>query len=485
MKLFDKVPENFFSPLARKSKGVYALALSVLYDLVNQYRSDLKKSDYVNSLKNNADELFDLFNPKLDSVEGGSDISLSDGDDYENLSTKVNYIIRELQRCGWFFVEREGKNNIEKIIIPLYTFPMLQFIHDMTSTTTTYQPLVHATYSELKIEDEKEDDQMFQTLLNAEQNVNKLSMSVVKIKHAIKSFVAQLNDVTDPNTALKQHFDAFKVEIGDPIYHPMKTYDSFGLYTQPIINILNKWKRDERIMDKLVGQARYNPDYETMEKPEIRNYIDHLIQSLIDSFNGFVQDFATIDVDNANYTEAVQKKVNFLSSSDRTIKGKIDAIIVRIASAISQSSSDDLDQLRMIDDITDTIEIHSNVIFDPYSLNMPHERKVFEDTGLSPLDEYADELDGSDMIEFMQKEVSQFSDDAIKRFYLKNFQNKKEVETTDFEYDDITELVLYINGIIKAQFGNYYFDIEKVEDQILYKGFLMPKYRFIRRETLK
>lgn len=486
MKLFDKIPDNFFSPLARKYRAVYAFALLTLYDHLIIYRSEIKKVDFINALKNKGSELINLFNPQVDKEESDeeniTDIKV-DEEDPSSINSKTNYIVRELQNCGWFQIEKD-KYGVEKIYLPVYSIQMIEVIYKMASEGTVYLPLVHQTYSELNLENEKEDDQMFRTLCNAEHNAQELELSVTTLKHSIKVFGSKLQDMTNPNEALRSHFDLFKVQIGDKIYHPMKTYDSLGLYTQPIVDILRKWLRDNRIITKLVTQAKYDGRYVNQSTDEIAVNVTSLIQRLIDTFSGLNREFFSIDKDNADYTEAVQKKVNFLSSSDKTMEGKIDAIIVRLAEIIRKSNVTNLEELD-IEEISDTIDISSKVFIDSDSLTMPRERKQIQDVGFLPMDEPDDFFSDDNLFNFIETEVSLFSDEAVKAFYLKNFKGRKEILTTDFTFTDLNDFVLYIYGIVKASFGNYYFDIEKICDGIRFDNYLMPKYKFIRKESFK
>lgn len=492
MKLFDKLPENFFSPLSRKYRSVYAFSLITLYELLLTQKSQIKKVDYLNSLKNKGSDLMELFSITLDSQEATNSIfdlnnnGINDQlEDTSTLQSKTNYVLRQLQLCGWFEIDKDIKTNIEYIYLPIYSIQMLDFIYKITSDGSLYLPLVHQTYSELKLEEEKEDDQMFRTLLNAQRNSQELDLSVTTLKHSIKVFGNKLNEASSPNEALRQHFDVFKNEIGDKIYHPMKTYDSLGLYTQPIIQILHRWERDERVKNKLVSQAKQDVNFQKLSEEEIKNKIQIILRNLIDTFNALNREFFSIDKDNADYTEAVQKKVNFLSFSDKTMKGKIDAIISYLSNKIRKSSFDNIDQIEDIDEITETISINSQVFIDPFSLSMPYTRKTSDDSELMPLDDYQDFVSDDAIVEFMNREVSLYSDDAIKKFFMDNFKNKKVIYTDDFNLNNINDLVLYIYGVVKAAFGNYYFTIEKVEDQIKYAGYLMPKYKFTKGKEEK
>ena len=69
MKLFDKIPTNFFSLLTRKYRSIYAFALLTLYDALKTYKTKIKRSDYVSMLKNRGSELLNLFDINEDRSE--------------------------------------------------------------------------------------------------------------------------------------------------------------------------------------------------------------------------------------------------------------------------------------------------------------------------------------------------------------------------------------------------------------------------------
>ena len=73
MKLFDKIPTNFFSLLTRKYRSIYAFALLTLYDALKTYKTKIKRSDYVSMLKNRGSELLNLFDINEDRSEDGDE----------------------------------------------------------------------------------------------------------------------------------------------------------------------------------------------------------------------------------------------------------------------------------------------------------------------------------------------------------------------------------------------------------------------------
>lgn len=103
--------------------------------------------------------------------------------------------------------------------------------------------------------------------------------------HSIIVFNHKLTNVFNPNEVLKQHFDDYKFEVGDSIYHPMKTYDSLGLYSRPTVEILNKWLRDGRIVAKLASQARMDSTFSSLSVSKATDLVISYLNKVIDVFN--------------------------------------------------------------------------------------------------------------------------------------------------------------------------------------------------------
>lgn len=484
MELFDKIPENFFTVLSRKYKACYAFALMVLFSCLKLYKTNLKKVDYINALKNQGEKIFELFNvdqDKLDDKEDEEDIQFDLED--SALSSKVNYIFRKLVSCGWINVEKNVETNTDMIYLPVYSIKMMQLIAELSSSSDLYVPLVHQTYSELSLEDEREDEYMFRTLASARKNADELEMNVTLLHHSICVFGFNLNKLYDPNEALNQHFNIFKHQVGDKLYHPMKTYDSLGLYASPVISILKKWQRDKRIVSKLASQAKYDPEYATLKVSDVVDKVNLMLQETIDIFSKLNSNFNDIDKANAKYTEAVQKKVNFLSSSDKTIVGKLDMVILNISKALSKlplNYHGDYSEIDEINRASDTLNFYRAGFVNSNSLTMPFKRtRSFESEPMMLDDEIFS--DDQDLVDFIEKETNAYSQAAIEEFMMKHFADKKTITSEDIHLEKLDDLILLILATVNGQFGKTFYKIDYIDNSLLNGEYEIPKYRFTKK----
>lgn len=475
VRLFDRLPDGFFAPLSRKYKAVYAYALVTLYHCLKIYRSSITRVNYLEALRENGQDIMSLFSIDTDRDDDRGDEEEIDVKDSQN-ADKFSYVIRKLARCGWFQIDRDFHTGVDYVYLPSYSIKMLELIDSLTSDVSTYMPLVHQTYSELKLEDEKEDDYMYRSLANAVRNSDELELSVTLLHHSIVVYNHRLTNVFSPNEALRQHFDSYKTEVGDSIYHPMKTYDSLGLYSRPTVEILNRWLRDERIVARLANQARLDTANSSLDFSEATDLVISYLNRVIDVFNRLNKSFDDIDKANADYTEAVQKKVNYLSGSDKSLKGKLDKIISSLANELHKNPFATEDDSPLLAKMEDTIDFHRGSIFDERSLFMPFRRTLKDEPDPMPLDPDISQDDDDLMNDFLNTEVNKFDETAIESFMRRAFGGKKEIKTGDIPLLEEDDLILLILALVRAEFNTSFFTMEKVEEGTMNGNYLIPQY---------
>ena len=57
----------------------------------------------------------------------------------------------------------------------------------------------------------------------------------------------------------------------------------------------------------------------------------------------------------------------------------------------------------------------------------------------------------------------------------------KEITTKDIAIEDIDSLVIYISGVVRAEFDEMFFTITKLSDEIENGRYMMPEYKFVRK----
>ena len=313
MNLFEKLPDNFFSILSSRNKNIYGVALVTLYDALTMYRTRIRKSDYLDLLKSRSGE---------DVVK----LTFDDEDEIEfeslepTLANKANFIVKRLIETGWIYIDYDVKSGTEYILLPSYSINMLKLIYQFADDSSThYVSYVHTTYSDLKMEDDLQDESMYRTLDNAYNNTQSLEIEVTKLDHSIKVFNRQLNDIFEPNEVLRQHFDICREDVVDPIYHPLKTHDSITLYHGPISAILKKWLTFDDVREKIVEQC-LRENHAVRNHDEAENDVVKKINYIQDVYYRLSNEINKIDKTQSDYIKASTEKVIFLNNRDKSIQ---------------------------------------------------------------------------------------------------------------------------------------------------------------------
>jgi hypothetical protein len=475
LELFDRLPKNFFAVFSRKYKGVYAFALLVLFDCLKLYKSHIKKSDYLAALRSKGSGVFSSFDPRSDAADDGEADEAVSSEGEDDLGQKTNYLLRKLVANGWILVEKNPQDGIEYVYVPSYAIKTLEFLSSLSSDDSVYVPLLHQTFSELSLEEHEQDDYMFRSLLSALKNANELELNTTLLYHSICVAQNELTTVLDPNEALRQHFDLFRDEVGDKIYHPMKTYDSLNLYALPVISILKDWQRNPELVAKLAHQAENDALYKDKKYEVILAQVNQLLQNAIDAFATLSGSFSEIDKVNATYIQAVQKKVAYLSSADKTVDGKLRSILQAFA---RERKANDETLVSEAGEGLGTFHqgyLHSSSFLPPYSRN---EREDFEPLAFENDEGPSDES----MRGFLEEQVNKFSGEAVNAYFAEAFGKKKSITSEQMSVRDFDELSLFILGTIRGNDPASPFDQEELAPLTKNGTYELPLYRFDKKE---
>ena len=478
MNLFEKIPENFFSILSSKNKNIYGIALLSLYEALTIYRNKIRKTDYLDILKSKGEKEVSLFNFEDEDI--GNDLSLI----YEpTLQSKANFILRRLIDTGWILLEQDVKSNAEYILLPSYSISMLSILYEFISTSEKrYVSFVHSTYSDLKLEDELQDEYMYKTLESAYNNTHNLEIEVAKLDHSIRVFHRQLSTIFSPNEVLSQHFDMCREDVVDPIYHPLKTSDSIILYNGPIASILKRWALTESVLKKLTSQALHE---NKALKSEAEATLDIMkkINYIQDTYARLSLEIGEIDKTQSAYIKASTEKVIYLNNNDKSIKGKLETIFLATAKAIAGEKEGTY--LNIIKDITQSSYFYQQGYFDSDSVAKPYRRNMRFDSDPLPLED--DTFEGNEGL--MQSLLSineAYSEEAIMEYMKKVFKDEDEVALKEVPIKDIEDYIMLILASAKSNSRYSFYEIIHPRDndikEVEINNYKMPNLTYIKKE---
>lgn len=475
MNLFNKIPDNFFSILSSKNKNIYGLAIVTLYDCLTLYHNRIRKSDFLDLLKNRGEGLVKNL---IIEEEDYDDKTLI----YEpTLQGKYNLIVKRLVDTGWIILDQDIKTGVEYILIPSYSMSMLKIVYEFVSDNETqYVSNVRSTYADLQYEDENQSDYMYRALVNAVNKTRDLELEVTKLDHSIRVFHKQLANMFSPNEVLNQHFDIAREDVVDPIYHPLKTNDSIILYNGPISSILKRWLNTEEVFNKIVSQALVL-NSSLKSKEEAQSDVIKKINYIQDTYNKLTEEMSDIDKAQSNYTKATTEKVIYLNNSDKTIKGKLETIFLSLAKVINGEANG---YPNIVKDVNNSLLFYQQGYIDSDSLTKPYRRNERYEGEPMAIDDFEQEANEGLMQSLLQI-MDAYSDEKIMDFMANAFKDENEIDVKKIPVKSVEDFIMVILGTVKADSRSSFYDFVR-PDELEYltkeEKYEMPNYQYVRRK---
>lgn len=478
MNLFEKIPDNFFSILSSRNKNIYGIALVTLYEALVMYRNRIRKNDYLDLLKSRGEIEVSFFSFEEEDI--GDDLSLI----YEpTLASKANFVLRRLVDTGWVLVEQNVKTGAEYLLLPTYSISMLKIIYEfMNNEENKYVSYVHSTYSDLKYEDELQDEYMYKTLESSYNKTKILEIEVAKLFHSIRVFKRQLTNIFSPNEVLTQHFDNAREDVVDPIYHPLKTSDSIILYQEPIASLLKKWLLTDEVREKLVKQALL--DNKTLKNNiEAEADVVKKINYIQDTYLRLVSEINEIDKAQSEYVKASTEKVIYLNNSDKSIRGKLETIFLACAKTLAGEKSGTYPAI--LKDLNNSVLFYQQGYFDADSVAKPYRRNIKDEGEPLALDDY-EHIPDEGLMKSLINITEAYSEEAVMEFMKDKFNGKEELAMKNIKIKDVEDFIMLILASAKANSKYSFYGIEHPKEeetkQVVVSDYSVPNYTYYKKE---
>lgn len=460
--LYEVIPENLFSILASKNKGLYVKSLFVLLDAFKQH------------LKISKDELVSMISARLDD-----DIISADFSDEEllesehSISGKAHFLVRRLKSVGWILVESENDFR-EYVTVPGYSYKIIQLLYDIANVSESENfAYVYSTYSSLKTADDTHDPYEMITALNdGAERTEKLVESLKSVYHSITYYNQQLIDTLDVNNVLHSHYEIYQEEIVSRILRPLKIKDSVPKYKIPMQLILKKWLIENDTIEQMV---RYiTTTQKDKNEDECRSDIQQKIYYIIDTYENLDKDFiSVIDRKNRQYTKATTQKIDYLINSDQTVKGNLISLLKYL--------SDENTSERTYDLLANAFEL--------YELSYINDESLYERKRAAKRNKNSELIMTDDPVDFeirakamaMQIMNNKYSKKNVAAFVDKILGDNPQVSTKDFKIDDDDTYIMTLLSVVQANDKNSKYKIDISDDIIKSEKYEIPLMVYTRR----
>lgn len=462
MNLYDVIPENLFSLLASKNKGLYVKTLFVLLEAFKQH------------LKISKDELVSMIISRLDD-----DILAADFSDEELLeseystSGKAHFLVRRLKSVGWILIETESDFK-EYVTVPGFSYKIIQLLYDISNVSEAENfAYVYSTYSSLKNADDTRDAYEMITALNdGADRTEKLVESLKSVYHSITYYNQQLIDTLNVNNVLHSHYEIYQEEIVSRILKPLKIKDSVPKYKMPIQLILKKWLIDENAVEEMIEYAASN---QKIDVDEYRADILKKIYYIMETYDNLEKDFiSVIDNKNRQYTKATTQKIDYLINSDQTVKGNLLTLLKYIS---NEKYSEKVCGL-----LEDSFEL--------YELSFINEESLYSRKKPTKRDRNSELIMTESPINFeikakamaLQIMNNKYSKQNVAAFVDKLLENREEISTKDFEIQDDDTYIMTLLSVVQANDSNSRYRVSVSKNFVKSEKYEIPLIAYRRRK---
>jgi hypothetical protein len=291
---------------------------------------------------------------------------------------------------------------------------------------------------------------MYEAILSAKANTEKLIYELKTLYHGIRSYLRKLQGQRDINILLRDHFDEYKA-LADRIYHPIKTMDSVYRYMAPIRQMLTAVLGNAEILESMRKRAMAIRRYDSEDEAgrEIINAIDYVL----DIYRSLGAIVSEIDKKHSSYTKLSVDTIRYHMSADQTMSGKLISLLKEYAAGSGSRQEELLGLMQR------KVRINRQEFFDGSD---------------------GSRLSDTDTDRLMKSMRNDYSLQHIKQFMSTLFGDKDYVSTEDVDIADDRAFILLILSAIRAGERNTDFKAQVGDGGLMIDGYRIPKMAFTR-----
>ena len=458
MNIFNKIPENFFSILVSKNKNIYIDALFVLREAFKQEMT-ISRENIISRLINNLEDEF----YQEDFSEEDETNELKDN----NISSKAYFLLRKLKWAGWVEFEMQTDSFEENVIIPDYAIKIIDLLYSIVEEKQVeYNSYVFATYSSLKLAS-IEKGETYNAIITAYNNTVQLINELKSLYNSLGRFHRKMCNQDNINEAINEHFFEYK-EYSDEMIFPRFTRDSVPRYKSPIRDMLSDILADKERLENTINIASKNSKYKSREEAE--DDILNKIRTVLEVYENIDSTMNQIEQKNTDYVRASVKRIQYLLTNDKELKGKLVNILKNSKhEKVLEQMEKEVKLLRQEYISKDSIYLRSS----------NDKRKQGNPIALKE----TKELDSKTLYDFAKSLENLYSNKKINDFMSKNFKDRPFINSNEIELKSVEDLILLILATIKAdKSGKSFYYFEDSDEIINNNGYRIPNIKFIRRK---
>ena len=311
MKEILKLPQQFWSVFSSRNRYIYMEALLTIYD-------EYLYNDYFLTKETCIQLIAEHFSDRI--VDISADDEEQDIDNMEPMATKI---LNRLVRYAWLKKVEDYSSFKTNIIIPDYASIFIETIQRLINPDSDDKDLyiqnvytnIYSFYFDMKAG--------MELLKAALVNTTRLNRALQDMLHNMEHFFGALLEKNNYEDLLLEHLNVYVETIVYKKYSLLKTSDNFYIYKNDIKKLLRTIGEDENRLNilkhKMMAEGKKEEDIE-IEITDILYEIDRGIINM-------EKRIAHIDTEHSKYIRATVSRLEYLLSSDDSMKGNVIALL--------------------------------------------------------------------------------------------------------------------------------------------------------------
>lgn len=464
MKLFDIIPDKFFSILSSSKKEIYSDCLFILYsDLKSNTSFGVDREIVVQTL--------------TDYFEGLGDKNIFDDEDESVKSSReeANFIIRKFSECGW--IDLETTTNYRQILnFTDYSIAILETMEKLIKNEKLeYQGYVYTIYSILY---NSQNSQYNVMLEQAYDNTGRLMNGLKSLNSNIKKYIEKITQQKSPEEIMKLHFEGYAQDITDKGYHRLKTSDNVSRFRPQIIERLEDIKKDREYIKAACNQSVEMEKHASFEEA----YEDILgkINDIIYAFENMDAIINEIDRKNSQYIRVSLARVKYLLNTSRDLGGQITDILKYVVSVIGDNGLDIKED--SIDEIESLFSFFPQSYVDEKSLYTVSEAKPeFKPQGIDMEGSLSSREREEKIREIKERNRLRMSRENIDRFVLELLKGRKAMNASSIPLEDVKDYLRIIYILVYSKSRLVHYRIRRLNQKVSINGYSFGDFEIWRK----
>lgn len=465
MKLFEVIPENFFSMLSSPNKHIYADALLHLY---NEYQKNRFGIPY--------ELLRDVFQEVIETYDEAGKVydeegtNYSDSTDEDIYRTKANALIRRLRENKWIDIEDRDQYR-QFVVLPHYSSRVLGVLQELCDgRSIEYQRYAFSTYQLLTGEEANQNPCM--AVLEAEKMTKSFLDELQIMINNMKKHMEQVTALTSIQEVLDYHFNHYKSKIVDLSYHRLKTSDHVAKYRTRILDQVQKWLLDADWIVEASQNGVQLGMYDDVEPAE--QQIRQSLYTIEEVYRDLDNIFHLIDTRHNMFLRSSYERARYLTQHNQGI----DQQLISILNFLGEGNTAEESMLNLSDSfqLLNIDHLGENSLLTPRKKRAPFIPEEHEEEELD--EERKREL----MLENQKRLQRAVTREKIRGYVLERMNGKEEIQIKDLTPTNSDEFLLMIYVYLYGYDGKSGFRLIRKEGDLLIQDNM---YRFFDRKIIR